>query len=429
MVSKDMIALNILLCAISCFSSAWTIDDVLNVIVEHEFDNGNLETEEAPCTVSECQTRETTKWDKLFTILENSQMKENMLLQSIDEVIKVELQSVRAEMLQFVDNFAGTCGLGSEGVTPKNAAELDTALPSRLNQDEQYENSLEASNGNIVGELFILSNNISNRLDKIENAQQRKDDEADAGEQNQVDAKCKIEGNSLNSALRELDQVSSKLQLTEKWISQRILPSGCEVAILFPMRSPKIYASVHPADMTLPAFTACVWVKVTEALDKTVVFSYGTKRNAYEIQLYLDRQDAVLVVGGDKNKVTARHVTTPGQWSHLCGTWSSVDGTATIWANGEISATSFEVAKGHVIPPRGILQLGQEKNGCCVGGGFDESLSFSGKVTGFNVWDRVLSEEEIVTKTGAEDACGIRGNIVGWGTTEILPHGGAQYIH
>ncbi|KAM4693030.1 pentraxin-related protein PTX3 [Discoglossus pictus] len=429
MILKYTMAITLLLCAIWCFSSALTIDDMLYVKVDNDLDNGILQTGEE--SMSDCQAKDFTKWDKLFTMLENSQMRENMLLQTIDDVIKVELQSVRGEMLQFVRNFAGACTTNIERATSKITEQLERSLDSKFDQAQQQESGLEAQKENILQESLFLSFNISNRLDEIEKALKRKTEgeaEAKALQQNQVKADCAAQGASLDAALQQIQDLALKLQSTQEWANQRLLPSGCDAAILFPMRSPKIYASVHPAEMTLEAFTSCVWVKVTEALDRTIVFSYGTKRNPYEIQVYLNQNSAALVVGGDKNKVIADNVVEPGQWSQLCSTWSSEEGNATLWANGEQVATSYEVAKGHTIPGRGIFQLGQEKNGCCVGGGFDESLSFSGKLTGFNLWDRVLDDEEIA-RTGGPDACNIRGNIVGWGTTEILTHGGAQYIY
>lgn len=194
------------------------------------------------------------------------------------------------------------------------------------------------------------------------------------------------------------------------------------------MRSRKIFGSVHPTSgMTLSSFTACIWLKVTEALDKTIVLSYGTKFNPYELQLYLSRAAAVLAVGGAQHKLAARNVVIPGKWLHLCGTWSSENGSASLWAQGELAASASGVAAAHTIPDGGLLQLGQEKNGCCVGGGFDEALAFSGKLTGFNLWDRVLSPAE-VTAQSTGDTCGSRGNVVGWGVTEVLPYGGAQYV-
>lgn len=203
---------------------------------------------------------------------------------------------------------------------------------------------------------------------------------------------------------------------------------GCETAILFPMRSKKIFGSVHPATpMTLESFSACIWVKATDVLNKTILFSYGTKRNPYEIQLYLSYQTIVLAVGGEENKLVADTVISLGRWTHLCSTWDSKKGRMFLWVNGELVATAVGIATDHIVPEGGILQIGQEKNGCCVSGGFDETLAFSGRLTGFNIWDHVLSNEEIIEVGGAE-SCHIRGNVVGWGVTEIQPHGGAQYI-
>uniref|UniRef100_U6CTS8 Pentraxin family member n=1 Tax=Neovison vison TaxID=452646 RepID=U6CTS8_NEOVI len=205
-------------------------------------------------------------------------------------------------------------------------------------------------------------------------------------------------------------------------------PLGCETAILFPMRSKKIFGSVHPVTpMKLESFSACIWVKATDVLNKTILFSYGTKRNPYEIQLYLSYQSIVFVVGGEENTLIANTVISLGKWTHLCSTWNSEKGRTSLWVNGELMATTVKMATGHIVPEGGILQIGQEKNGCCVGGGFDETLAFSGRLTGFNIWNRVLSNEEIRETSGAE-SCHIRGNVVGWGVTEIQPHGGAQYV-
>ncbi|NXG29799.1 PTX3 protein, partial [Dromaius novaehollandiae] len=342
--------------------------DLMYVNLDNEIEGPVLGTEE---TVScDCQ-REHTEWDKLFIMLENSQMKENMMLQAMDEILKVELQTVQAELSRFTASFASTLTTAVEKVTSHVVSQVERALVRNDEQAQAAEKLHEPEQGKVLEHVLSLSHNVSNRLSQLER---------------------------------------------------------CETAILFPMRSKKIFGSVHPtADMTLHSFTTCIWIKVTEALDKTVVFSYGTKTNPYEIQLYLSQESAVLAVGSDQHKLTVKNVIVSGKWIHLCGTWSSGNGTASLWVNGELAATTSEIADTHTIPGGGILQIGQEKNGCCVGGGFDEALAFSGKLTGFNMWDRVLNDEEIAMQSG-EDACSIRGNIVGWGVTEVLPYGGAQYV-
>ncbi|NXG15643.1 PTX3 protein, partial [Grallaria varia] len=349
--------------------------DLMYVNLDNEIEAAAPGTEEAaPC---DCQ-REHTQWDKLFIMLENSQMKENMMLQALDELPKVDLQSLRAELTQLTTNLAGTL----DQVTSRIVSQVEQVLERTRDEAEEDKRLQESEQGKVLEHVLQLSHNIWART-------------------------------------KRPFSVLLTMFLTSP---------GCETAILFPMRSKKIFGSVHPtAGMTLLSFTACVWIKVTEALDKTIVFSYGTKFNPYEIQLYLSRRSAVLLVGGAQHKVAAPNAVVPGRWTHLCATWSSENGSAALWVQGELRASAPGMASGHTVPDGGILQIGQEKNGCCVGGGFDEALAFSGKLTGLNLWDRVLSSTEIVAQ-GGEGACATRGNVVGWGVTEVLPYGGAQYV-
>lgn len=218
------------------------------------------------------------------------------------------------------------------------------------------------------------------------------------------------------------------------------------MALLFPMRSRRIFTTIIPdVPLSLSSFTVCMWVKPTVISNKTVLLSYGNRRNPFEIQLLLGRTSALLTIGGEAHLVEARNVVKSGgtlEWVHLCGSWSSEQGLATLWAGGRKVSTTPGVAEGHVLPDGGSLQLGQERNGCCpltqssdsqvagYNGGFDPKLAFAGKMTGVNMWSRVLSAEEIsqlATREG--QGCAQRGNIVAWGVTEMVPHGGAQFIN
>lgn len=218
------------------------------------------------------------------------------------------------------------------------------------------------------------------------------------------------------------------------------------MALLFPMRSRRIYTSIIPdVPLSLSSFTVCMWVKPTAVSKKTVLLSYGNRRNPFEIQLLLGQTSVLFTIGGEAHLVEARGVVNPGgasEWIHLCGTWSSEQGLASLWAGGKKVAATSGVAEGHVLPDGGSLQLGQERNGCCpltqsseskvpgFEGGFDSKLAFAGKMTGVNMWDRVLSMEEISQLAlGEGQGCAQRGNIVAWGVTEMVPHGGAQFIN
>ncbi|XP_074447781.1 pentraxin-related protein PTX3 [Larus michahellis] len=427
---QEILSLLTLFCVFRASVSVLDEDDdydLMYVNLDNEIEGPVLGTEE---TVScDCQ-REHTEWDKLFIMLENSQMKENMMLQAMDEMLKVDLQTLKAELSQLTTNLAGTFTTTVEKVTSHIVSQVEQALVRNSDQAEEAKRLQESEQGKVLEHVLLLSHNVSSRLGQLESAWLRRS-EAEAQETAfQQDKFSPTRGDNLilNSLWKELQQTRAELKASQKWAAQHLLPAGCETAILFPMRSKKIFGSVHPtAGMTLHSFTACIWIKVTEALDKTIVFSYGTKFNPYEIQLYLSRESVVLVVGGDQRKLAAKNVVVPGKWIHLCGAWSSENGSASLWVKGELTATALDIANAHTIPDGGILQIGQEKNGCCIGGGFDEALAFSGKLTGFNMWDRVLSAKEIAAQSG-EDACSIRGNIIGWGVTEVLPYGGAQYV-
>ncbi|KAM7399522.1 hypothetical protein PAMP_018789 [Pampus punctatissimus] len=251
---------------------------------------------------------------------------------------------------------------------------------------------------------------------------------------------------ALQVAMAELQQTTRELEDLWRSSRQRYLPAGCEMAILFPMRSRRIYTSVIPdVPLSLSSFTVCLWVKPTAISNKTVLFSYGNRQNPYEIQLLLSQTSALFTIGGEAHLVEARGVVKPGgasEWIHLCGAWSSEQGLASLWAGGKKVASTPGVAEGHVLPDGGSLQLGQERNGCCpqspvrgngvpgFEGGFDPKLAFAGKMTGVNMWDKVLSEEEISQLALQEGkGCAQRGNMVAWGVTEMVPHGGAQFIN
>ncbi|XP_014347570.1 pentraxin-related protein PTX3 [Latimeria chalumnae] len=418
-----MLTFKLLLCSFLYLSTVWATDYESFQIIPYSNEDQNEITEGEDS--SPCQ-KDFTKWDKLFVMMENSQMRENMLLQAANEVLTVELQSMRAEMLQFVTNFASTCANAIDRATSHITQQVCRKVTETIGKSQEAKARQSSVTEKLHEELLHNNQEIISRLSHLERAWQ---DRAEAGTPTTGFYVGELE-NTLHATVNLLQQTRDEIRFYQKWASQRFLPAGCEFALLFPMRSKKIFGSVHPeSDMTLNSFTACIWAKATDVLNKTILFSYGTKRNPSQIQLYLKQRSAVLAVGTDHDKVTAKDAVVPGEWTSFCTTWNSVEGNTSLWVNGQLAATMLGMAEGHSIPNGGILQLGQEKNGCCVGGGFDEKLAFSGKLTGFNIWDSVLSEEEIVDLAQGENSCQRRGNIVGWGVTEIIPHGGAHYIH
>ncbi|XP_077578731.1 pentraxin-related protein PTX3 [Stigmatopora nigra] len=439
-----------------CVCLTMTYEDDFEVNYADNYYNEIMEEEkpEPTPTTAPCNSQDLTKWDKIFSMLENSQMRENMLLQYADDIVKVEMGSLRGEILRFVAQYGGSCGAAVETAGRRMALQMEGKLRESLERLKFGEYSIGNSNmETMLQQLLTASRNQATRLAKLETtcfsntggvkaALHPQGARAGHREQEVTSHELALEG-----ALTVLQQTRLELQEVLRSLRHRHLPAGNEMAILFPMRSHRIYTSVIPdVPLSLSSFTVCLWLKPVTASNKTVLFSYGNKRNPYEIQLLLSHTSALFTIGGEAHLVEARGVvnpTSPPEWLHLCGSWSSEQGLATLWAGGKKVASTPGVAEGHILPEGGSLQLGQERNGCCpltpsssgngMSGfevGFDSKLAFTGTMTGVNMWDTVLPEEKI-SQLALKEGQGSeqRGNIVAWGVTEMVPHGGAQFIN
>ncbi|KAM4742985.1 pentraxin-related protein PTX3 [Anableps anableps] len=402
-----------------------------------------------------CNSPDLTKWDKMFSMLENSQMRENMLLQYVDEIVKMEMGTLRGELRRFIAGYEGSCEAAVETAGRRMILHLEGQIRDTLEHFKRGDltSAVENSVGNSnhleaqIQQLLSAARMQTSRLAKLESSCfSSRSEGAGFG----LSGKNGFNLQEVTAGEATLDRVLAALQLVKaeldeelKSSSQRRLPAGCEMALLFPMRSRRIYTAIVPdVPLSLSAFTICMWVKPTSVFNKTVLFSYGHHRNPSEIQLLLAQTSAVFTVGGEANQVEARNVVNQGQWIHLCGTWSSEQGLATLWVGGKKGGSPLVMSKGHILAKGGSLQLGQERNSCCplsptsgsgvagFEGSFDPKLAFAGKMTGVNVWDTVLSEEEIAQLAVQQgQGCQHRGSTVAWGVTEMVPHGGAQFIY
>ncbi|XP_074497781.1 pentraxin-related protein PTX3 [Sebastes fasciatus] len=435
---------------LACMCMIFAYEDDIDVNYSDTYYNeiSDAETPEPTASPAPCN-RDVTKWDKMFSMLENSQMRENMLLQYADDIIKVEMGSLRAEMLRFVAQYGGSCGVAVETTGRRMAMQLESRLKDALDRIRAIDPTSVAS-GNSVGnsnrlesmmqQLLSAARTQATRLTKLETSCLRSPG-AGIAMTTEAEEKVTAQKVALVGVLTALEQTKVELGEVLRSLGQRYLPAGCEMALLNPMRSTQIYTSVRPErPLSVSSFTVCMWVKPTAVSNKTVLFSYGTRRNPYEIQLLLGQTSALFTIGGEAHLVEARGVVNGGksEWIHLCGAWASDQGLASLWAGGKKVASTPGVAEGHVLPNGGFILLGQERNGCCTSTapsgniveGYDSKLAFAGKMTGVNMWDRVLSEDEISQLALREGkGCEQRGNLVAWGVTEMVPHGGAQFIN
>lgn len=137
----------------------------------------------ALATPCDCR-REHSEWDKLFIMLEDSQMREGMLLQATDDVLRGELRRLRGELGRLTGSLDKPC-------TPAAPAE------ARLAQ--------------VLDELLQASRDAGHRLARLEGAEAQRREEA---------------GSSLGAVLEELRRTRADLRAVQGWAARRWLPAG-----------------------------------------------------------------------------------------------------------------------------------------------------------------------------------------------------------
>ena len=83
-----------------------------------------------------------------------------------------------------------------------------------------------------------------------------------------------------------------------------------------------------------------------------------------------------------------------GQTHHVCVKWENKAGSWNLTVDGKLinHGSGFQI--GYVIPRGGIVIVGQDQDS--YGGAFQWYQSFKGKISGINLWSRVVSHNEIL---------------------------------
>ncbi|XP_026086852.1 pentraxin-related protein PTX3-like [Carassius auratus] len=411
-------------------------EDYFNEITDED------QLEEATPTPSPepCRSPVFTKWDKLFTMLENSQMKENMLLQYADDIIKVELQSLRGELLQFVAQYGGSCASAVEGLVRRVGIQTETRLQNAMDRVREVSADQYVQHDAALQQLLAASVNQATRMEQLESSCLKLGAAKSFQARHLMQEVTEAENGgrlqkTLSTISSDLQIIREQLILYTRSVFANSLPSGCDTGLLFPTRSSTAHVEVSPkTPFQNNAATICLWAKPTQVLNKTILFSYSTTGNAYELQLVLNGQSVFFTVDGETHLVEASGAAQEGQWVHICAVWSSQQGLASLWVNGQQAASSPGVAEGHELRSKGSILLGQEYGRSfrhlSIPDTFDADLAFTGKMTGVNMWDRVLNSKEISQQARIDGSgCGIRGNVVAWGVSDIEPKGGVKLIY
>ncbi|KAF2978772.1 hypothetical protein EK904_012381 [Melospiza melodia maxima] len=224
MLPRELLSLLTLLCAFRLSASVVDEDDdyeLMYVNLDNEIEGPAPAAEEAASC--DCQ-REHSKWDKLFIMLENSQMKENMMLQALDELPRLELQTLRAELSQLATTLAGTVTTATSRV----ASQVEQALLRSRDQAEQARRLQESEQGKVLEHVLQLSHNVSARLGWLESAWHGRAEEQARHTALQQDKQHGSRGDSpiLSSLWKELQQTRAELRASQQWAAQHLLPAG-----------------------------------------------------------------------------------------------------------------------------------------------------------------------------------------------------------
>lgn len=163
---------------------------------------------------------------------------------------------------------------------------------------------------------------------------------------------------------------------------------------VFPKESDTSYVSLEAeSKKPLNAFTVCLHIYTALSTSRSYgIFSYATKKNPNDILIFWnkDKRCYAFAVGGPE--VLFSVLKGPEAPTHICASWESATGIVEFWVDGKPKVRQ-SLQRGYTLGTDAIIILGQEQDS--YGGRFDKKQSFVGDIGDVNMWDFVLSPEQI----------------------------------
>ncbi|KAJ6657050.1 hypothetical protein lerEdw1_003051 [Lerista edwardsae] len=163
----------------------------------------------------------------------------------------------------------------------------------------------------------------------------------------------------------------------------------------------------------LTSFTLCLRY-YTDLTRPITLFSYATKKDDNELLLYKPSPTQyTFYLGSDSVsfQVPETKALKPGG-EHVCVSWESATGIVEFWVDGVLWPRKG-LKKGYAVPFEASIILGQEQDS--FGGGFDANQGLVGEISDVNMWDRVLSAEEMHLVTGYRV---VPNNVIDWSSLD-----------
>lgn len=179
-------------------------------------------------------------------------------------------------------------------------------------------------------------------------------------------------------------------------------------ALRFPRKGTSEYVIITRGMPSLKAVTVCLWMKTADTKNAGTLLSYAVSGSDDELTVWDSRKFSLWI--GNSHSGHTSVSANDGKWHHICVTWENTTGSWKLFKDGKVAASRKSLKKGHVIRGGGTLVLGQDQDS--VGGSFDASQSFIGEMTGVNIWDHTVKDQEI-TRMSKSCLTGV-GNVYQW---------------
>ncbi|XP_055037870.2 C-reactive protein-like [Misgurnus anguillicaudatus] len=150
---------------------------------------------------------------------------------------------------------------------------------------------------------------------------------------------------------------------------------------------------------------------------EVILFAYRTN-DVDELNVWIETNRTISLYVSSSSKGVRFNLPSLTFGTHLCFTWSSSTGLTAAWMNGQ--RTIYQrYRKGHTIRPGGTVLLGQDPESFL--GDFGAEQSFVGEITDVNLWDEVLTANEI---KGLYSHSTVKvPNVINWVTAEFVKYG------
>ncbi|KAM8920908.1 C-reactive protein-like [Pelodytes ibericus] len=177
---------------------------------------------------------------------------------------------------------------------------------------------------------------------------------------------------------------------------------------IFPKETVTSYVYMQP-EMSKPLnkLTVCL-NSYTELNREHSLFSLAiTGQGKANTFLIISRPPNLCSVYINKDEIRLKIDKEVLDWKQTCVSWDSDTGIIQLWVNGKLYPRKVS-NKGFTIPVSTSIMLGQEQD--TFGGGFNVRQSFVGEISDVNMWDYVLTPEDIQKVLESEKT----GNVINW---------------